>query len=85
MSLFYSADTIKTRLQFQGKRSDVKKYNNFFHAFRVIWKEEGLLAFARGLPARLIYLLPAAGPFNFINTLICYNFDDLFVVWLIFE
>jgi solute carrier family 25 protein 43 len=74
MILFHPADTIKTRLQFQGKRSDVKKYNNFIHAFRVIWKEEGLLAFARGLPARLIYLLPAAGQFNLIKILI---FDNL--------
>lgn len=59
--LMCPADTIKTRLQFQGRRADVKKYDNFFHAFKVIYREEGLLVFARGLPARLIYLVPAAG------------------------
>jgi hypothetical protein len=56
------ADTIKTRLQFQGPTlKHVTQYNNFFHAFRVILRDEGPRGFTRGLPARLTYVTPAAG------------------------
>lgn len=57
-----AADTIKTRLQFQGPTlRHVTRYDNFFHAFRTILRDEGPRGFARGLPARLTYVTPAAG------------------------
>jgi len=55
-------DTIKTRLQFQGTLSalTVTRYNNVFDAFWNIIKNEGPIAFTRGLGARLLYMIPAA-------------------------
>lgn len=53
-------DVIKTRLQFQGKYENVKHYNGFIDAFSRIGREEGIFGFFRGLPARIIYQIPAA-------------------------
>jgi solute carrier family 25 (mitochondrial aspartate/glutamate transporter), member 12/13 len=52
-------DTIKTRLQFQGK-FNVKHYSGPLDALMTISREEGLGAFTRGLPARVVYQMPAA-------------------------
>jgi len=67
------ADTIKTRIQFQGKLGSVKRYNGFLDAFIRIYKEEGVLAFAKGLPARLLYAAPAAGVSFFLYELVAGN------------
>lgn len=42
------ADTIKTRIQFQGGLDGVKKYTSGRNALTTIWKEEGILGFTRG-------------------------------------
>jgi hypothetical protein len=55
------ADTIKTRLQFQGADPSVRHYNNFGDAFIKIVREEGPLGFTRGLAPRLLYVIPSAG------------------------
>jgi solute carrier family 25 iron transporter 28/37 len=55
-------DTCKTRLQFMGSnKTSVKQYKGFIDCFVTIYKEEGITAFYRGLPARLLYIVPAAG------------------------
>jgi hypothetical protein len=65
------ADTIKTRIQFQGGLDGVKKYTSGRDALFTIWKEEGLIGFARGLPARLVYVAPSAGvSFFFYETIV---------------
>lgn len=43
------ADTIKTRLQFQGKLTNIKRYTGFRHAFVTILSEEGIFGFTRGV------------------------------------
>jgi len=58
-------DTVKTRLQFQQKiKKDsalqVKTFNGALDAFRRIRASEGVIAFYRGLPARLLYNVPSA-------------------------
>ena len=54
------ADTIKTRIQFQGGLDGVKKYTSGRDALFTIWKEEGLIGFARG---RLRHLSPRRAVF----------------------
>jgi len=66
-------DTIKTRIQFQGKLGNVKHYRGFLDAASRIYTEEGLLAFGKGLPARLIYAAPAAGISFFFYELVTSN------------
>lgn len=53
-------DTIKTRLQFQGRFKSVRQYEGARHALVTILKEEGVLGFFKGLPPRLMYITPAA-------------------------
>ena len=53
-------DTLKARLQFQQKTAGIKRYDGPWHAAKTIFQQEGLLAFYRGLPARLVYIAPAA-------------------------
>lgn len=43
------ADTIKTRIQFQGGLDGVKRYTSGRNALTTIWREEGILGFTRGM------------------------------------
>jgi len=56
----HPADTVKTRLQFQGTRTDVRAYTSAIHACRTMVQEEGALSLYRGLSSRLLYVVPAA-------------------------
>lgn len=53
------ADVIKTRLMKQQTIAGQEpKYKGFVHAFRIIWQEEGFLAFYKGIGPRLLRLAP---------------------------
>lgn len=54
------ADVIKTRLQVEAKKGDVK-YRGFVHAFGTILKEEGFTAFFKGSLARVFRSSPQFG------------------------
>lgn len=54
------ADVIKTRLQVEAKKGDVK-YRGIAHAFGVILKEEGFFAFFKGSLARVFRSSPQFG------------------------
>jgi len=82
--LWRIADTIKTRLQFQGTLKHVKHYNNFVHAFRVILRDEGYGGFTRGLPARLTYVTPAAGEYLTLDVALARAIDTSFVTGVSF-
>lgn len=53
-------DVIKTRLQTEAKRGQTS-YNGLRHATATIWKEEGLAAFFKGGPARILRSSPQFG------------------------
>ncbi|GEQ71765.1 hypothetical protein JCM33374_g5451 [Metschnikowia sp. JCM 33374] len=54
------ADVIKTRLQMEAKKGDVK-YRGILHAFGTILKEEGFTAFFKGSLARVFRSSPQFG------------------------
>eukprot|EP00160_Parvularia_atlantis_P001471 Unigene11173_Nuclearia_a/m.34186 Unigene11173_Nuclearia_a/g.34186 ORF Unigene11173_Nuclearia_a/g.34186 Unigene11173_Nuclearia_a/m.34186 type:complete len:346 (+) Unigene11173_Nuclearia_a:37-1074(+) len=62
-AIMVPVDTIKTRLQFQGALPEhaVRRYKGVLDAFVAILREEGVRGFYKGLPARLLYIGPAAG------------------------
>ena len=54
------ADVIKTRLQVEARKGQTH-YKNIFHAASTIWREEGLRAFFKGGPARIMRSSPQFG------------------------
>jgi len=53
----YPLDLVRTRLSVQTS----KRYDGIIHAFKVIFKEEGLLAFYKGINATLLGVAPYVG------------------------
>jgi hypothetical protein len=55
-------DSIKVRVQFsrRGAAAGLVAYSGAREAARAMWVHEGVPAFFRGLPARLLYIVPAA-------------------------
>ncbi|KAJ6004796.1 hypothetical protein N7540_012595 [Penicillium herquei] len=53
-------DVIKTRLQVEARKGDTK-YTGLRHCATTIWKEEGLKAFFKGGPARILRSSPQFG------------------------
>ncbi|KAJ5653541.1 hypothetical protein N7490_000544 [Penicillium lividum] len=53
-------DVIKTRLQVEARKGDTK-YNGLRHCATTVWKEEGLKAFFKGGPARIMRSSPQFG------------------------
>ncbi|KAK1143883.1 mitochondrial aspartate-glutamate transporter agc1 [Aspergillus melleus] len=53
-------DVIKTRLQVEARKGDVK-YTGLRHCAATIWKDEGFKAFFKGGPARIIRSSPQFG------------------------
>ena len=54
------ADVIKTRLQVEARKGQTH-YRNITHAAITIWKEEGMRAFFKGGPARIMRSSPQFG------------------------
>jgi solute carrier family 25 (mitochondrial aspartate/glutamate transporter), member 12/13 len=54
------ADVIKTRLQVEARKGETH-YRNIGHAAGTIWREEGLRAFFKGGPARIMRSSPQFG------------------------
>jgi solute carrier family 25 aspartate/glutamate transporter 12/13 len=54
------ADVIKTRLQVEARKGQTH-YRNIAHAASTIWREEGLRAFFKGGPARVLRSSPQFG------------------------
>lgn len=54
------ADVIKTRLQVEARKGQTH-YRNIHHAATTIWREEGLRAFFKGGPARIMRSSPQFG------------------------
>jgi len=59
-SITYPLDTIRRRMQADGIAGAAKKYNSNFHCLQTILKQEGLLAFYRGLSATIVRCIPGA-------------------------
>ncbi|KAK0822288.1 mitochondrial aspartate-glutamate transporter agc1, partial [Friedmanniomyces endolithicus] len=53
-------DVIKTRLQVEARKGDTK-YTGLRHCATTVWKEEGLAAFFKGGPARIMRSSPQFG------------------------
>ena len=53
-------DVIKTRLQVEARKGETK-YNGLRHCAATVWKEEGLAAFFKGGPARIMRSSPQFG------------------------
>ena len=53
-------DVIKTRLQVEARKGDTK-YHGLRHCATTVWKEEGLAAFFKGGPARIMRSSPQFG------------------------
>ncbi len=54
-------DTIKTRLVTQAGRVGPAKYKGIIDCARTVLREEGLVSFYRGLPPRLVSVVPMIG------------------------
>uniref|UniRef100_A0A7S1BNE3 Mitochondrial carrier protein n=2 Tax=Corethron hystrix TaxID=216773 RepID=A0A7S1BNE3_9STRA len=61
VSIMIPMDTIKTRLVTQVNYPNLVPYKGIADAFLRILREEGLVAFYRGLPPRLISVVPMIG------------------------
>ncbi|XP_063956452.1 solute carrier family 25 member 43-like [Lytechinus pictus] len=60
----YPTDMVKTRLIVQPTASTRRRYRGIIHAFKLIIKEEGLLAFYKGMLTSLLGSIPfSAGTF----------------------
>jgi len=57
----YPTDMVKTRLTVSHADKSKAKYRGMFDAFRVIAKEEGMLAFYKGMSTSVIGVIPFAG------------------------
>lgn len=55
------ADVVKTRLQLINLGSNEMHYNGMAHAFRDIYRKEGLRAFLKGAGCRIMYIAPLFG------------------------
>lgn len=53
-------DVLKTRIQFSGTFKGARRYDGVREAVRTIWQHEGARGFYRGLPTRVLYIMPAA-------------------------
>ncbi|KAJ6000049.1 hypothetical protein N7481_000458 [Penicillium waksmanii] len=53
-------DVIKTRLQVEARKGETK-YTSLRHCAKTVWKEEGLQAFFKGGPARILRSSPQFG------------------------
>jgi hypothetical protein len=59
-------DVIKTRLQVQSKKITINNnnintiYSNSFDAIKKIFKQEGIKAFVRGIPVRILWIAPGS-------------------------
>ena len=74
----FPVDVVKARLQFQGSLiTNVKRYNGPMDAFKTILKEEGIFAFFKGLPPRLLYITPSAA----VSFALYEQFKKLFYQW----
>jgi solute carrier family 25 folate transporter 32 len=51
--LLYPLDTVRTRLQVQCEPSSARRYSGMFSAFRLMFREESLRSFYRGLPIHI--------------------------------
>lgn len=67
----YPFDMIKTRLTTQHYHPSKRKYRDIRDAFRVILREEGFLAYFRGISATVLGVVPFAGA-----TFMAYEFLD---------
>ena len=54
----YPHEVLRTRLQFQ-KKSDTGHYTSLRHACSQIWREEGFLAFYKGIGTNLFRVVPS--------------------------
>jgi solute carrier family 25 protein 43 len=57
----YPTDMVKTRLTTSHSDPSKSKYKGILHAFSVIYQEEGLLAFYKGMSTSVIGVVPFAG------------------------
>jgi len=57
----YPTDMVKTRLTVAHADKSKSKYNGMIDAFRVIFREEGILAFYKGMSTSIIGVIPFAG------------------------
>lgn len=61
-----TVDVIKTRLQVQSKKITINNnnintiYSNSFDAIKKIFKQEGIKAFVRGIPVRILWIAPGS-------------------------
>jgi len=67
----YPTDMVKTRLTVAHADKSASKYKGMFDAFRVIYVEEGALAFYKGMSTSVIGVVPFAG-----GTFASYEFLD---------
>jgi len=61
--IMFPVDTVKTRLQFQGRTQvdkKIKTYTGIWNTLYSIARDEGIKGFTRGLLPRFLYLIPAA-------------------------
>lgn len=69
--VFFSAEVIRTRLREEGT-----KYKSFVQTARLVFREEGYLAFYRGLFAQLIRQIPNTAIVLSTYELIVYLLED---------
>lgn len=85
--ILHPTDTIKTRILNQ-KQFEIGKYRGFLDAFQRILKEEGILAFYRGLapslflaaPAQAVYLSSYDYSKEFIGRNVPENYSNSFII-----
>ncbi|XP_066286729.1 solute carrier family 25 member 43-like [Branchiostoma lanceolatum] len=59
--IMYPTDMVKTRLTAQHAKRSKAHYRGIFHAFRVVYRTEGITAFFRGMSTSVIGVIPFAG------------------------
>ncbi|XP_071504122.1 solute carrier family 25 member 43-like [Diadema antillarum] len=69
----YPTDMVKTRLIVQPTDRQRRRYKGIVHAFRLILREEGLLAFYKGMFTSLLGSIPFSA-----GTFAAYEFLDMF-------
>jgi solute carrier family 25 protein 43 len=67
----YPTDMVKTRLTVAHADKRKSKYNGMIDCFRVVYREEGILAFYKGMSTSIIGVIPFAG-----GTFMAYEFLD---------
>jgi len=68
---------IKTRIQVQGKSNVISKtqYSGAWDAAKVIYRDEGMTGFAKGMTSRMLWVAP--------SVMICFTTYDQLMKWLI--